>query len=356
MRQGFNWLFCLLLLSAPALAEEAPAPDPDQEIALPQEDGPGLYARGLDLLKGPQRDYKQAARCFNRAASLGHIQAYTQLGLICADGLGVPQNLQEAYRWYCLGAQLGDAQAQYLLGQCYAEGLGVEQDWPQARYFYEKAAAQNQTPAWTALGQIYAEGHDVRRDPREAFSLTKRAAEAGDAQAQYNLGLMYQDGAGVRRDRASAAAWFEKAALGGLTDAMNDLGVMYEKGDGLKADSAAALKWYRMAADADDAAGQYNLAALLDKTGQGSSQQILDLFRSAADQGFAPAQLSLGARYVLGTGVEADLVQAYAWFSLADAGGDVRAKACLEHLRENLSPEDRVLAVRLFKQRQALMN
>ena len=53
MRQSFNWLLCLLLFSAPALAEEMPAPSAaDEEIALPQEDGPSLYARGLELLNG----------------------------------------------------------------------------------------------------------------------------------------------------------------------------------------------------------------------------------------------------------------------------------------------------------------
>jgi len=42
-------------------------------------------------------------------------------------------------------------------------------------------------------------------------------------------------------------------------------------------------------------------------------------YRLAADQGYAIAQLHLGASYAIGEGVRQDNIAAYMWFSLAAA-------------------------------------
>ena len=61
--------------------------------------------------------------------------------------------------------------------------------------------------------------------------------------------------------------------------------MLYAGGRGVPQDDAEAVRWYRL----------------------------------AADQGYAIAQLHLGASYAIGEGVRQDNIAAYMWFSLAAA-------------------------------------
>ena len=55
-------------------------------------------------------------------------------------------------------AAQGDAQAQHNLGVLYAEGRGVPQDHVMARQWYEQAAAQGVAKAQNNLGMLYRDG------------------------------------------------------------------------------------------------------------------------------------------------------------------------------------------------------
>ena len=51
--------------------------------------------------------------------------AQSILGVMYANGRGVPQDYAEAVKWYRLAADQGDAEAQHNLGVMYASGEGV---------------------------------------------------------------------------------------------------------------------------------------------------------------------------------------------------------------------------------------
>jgi Sel1 repeat len=53
--------------------------------------------------------------------------------------------------------------------------------------------------------------------------------------------------------------------------------------------------------------------------------QAMQLFRKAADRGYAEAQYNVGLMYFRGQGMPEDDVQAYIWFNLAAAGGFAKA-------------------------------
>jgi TPR repeat protein len=57
----------------------------------------------------------------------------------------------------------------------------------------------------------------------------------------------------------------------------------------------------------------------------------------AAEQGLAEAQTNLGVMYYKGTGVPQDHVEAYAWWSVAAAGGDADAANNRVIVKESLS-------------------
>ena len=52
------------------------------------------------------------------------------------EGLGVPQDYNEAVKWYRLSAEQGDAFAQSNLGVMYANGQGVPQDYALAHMWF----------------------------------------------------------------------------------------------------------------------------------------------------------------------------------------------------------------------------
>ena len=57
-----------------------------------------------------------------------------------------------------------------------------------------------------------------------------------------------------------------------------------------------------------------------------ANQEIaLELFRLAANQGHAKAQVNLAAKYYHGEGVKEDIVMAYAWFTVAASLGNEHA-------------------------------
>jgi uncharacterized protein len=171
--------------------------------ANPFDDASAAYERG---------DYVQALKLFRQLADQGHQWAQRRLGLIYAEGKGVPRDYQEAVKWYRLAAGQGNVPAQYSLGLAYENGQGVPQDYQEAVKWYRLAAAQEDEWAQARLGSLYAEGKGVPQDYREAAKWYRLAAEQEYAPAQASLGLAYAKGQGVPQDLVRALMWFTLAA------------------------------------------------------------------------------------------------------------------------------------------------
>ena len=114
-------------------------------------------------------------------AEQGDVLYQTGLGAIYDDGIGIPQDYQQAYYWYRKAAIQGHARAQFLLGGMYADGRGISQDYQQARHWYEKAANQGDTEAQYALSKVYALGKGVSIDYPTAYMWINLAAAKNQA-------------------------------------------------------------------------------------------------------------------------------------------------------------------------------
>ena len=177
-------------------------------------------------------------------------------------------------------------------------------------------AAQNQ------LGVKYAQGEDgLTRDDTKAVEWYRKAANQGLPKAQTNLGDMYIYGrGGLSQSYLDALSWYLKASQQDWPDAQYRLGYMYEKGLGTDKDPAKALQLYRGAAEHGYAEAQ-NLLGILYATGTGGvtedDKQAVDWYQKAADQGFAKAEKNLGDMYFFGRGVDRDYKQALTWYGKA---------------------------------------
>ena len=103
----------------------------------------------------------------------------------------------------------------------------------------------------------------------DVFELYARSAELGNPIAQYNLAMMYSNGESVYVDYQQAVYWFRKSAGQLFAPAQYRLGELYyfAKG-GLDRNLDKAVELFKMAAKQKDADAQMNLAILYG-TGEG---------------------------------------------------------------------------------------
>ena len=93
-------------------------------------------------------------------------------------------NYERAYVEFRLLAEQGHAPAQYWLGVMYADGQGVPQDDVEAVKWYRSAGEQGYAPAQSALGVRYATGRGVPQDYVTAYAWTNIAAAHGHTNAR----------------------------------------------------------------------------------------------------------------------------------------------------------------------------
>ena len=125
----------LAVSSAPAVAAR-----PTRPAATPSQFdlGYAAFSRG---------DWPNALRLWRPLADRGDAAAQVSLGLMYANGQGVPQDYVTAAGWYRKAAEQGDATAQLSLGAMYADGRGVPQNNAAAAGWFRKAADQGDATA-----------------------------------------------------------------------------------------------------------------------------------------------------------------------------------------------------------------
>ena len=111
------------------------------------DDGVAAYAAG---------DYATARRRWFPQAEQGDAKAQYNLGVIYANGKGVPKNDSEAIKWYRKAAEQGHAGGQFGLGSGYFLGRGVPEDYVQAFMWLALAKAQGHEKAAKGLDVVNA--------------------------------------------------------------------------------------------------------------------------------------------------------------------------------------------------------
>ncbi|MGH8584589.1 MAG: tetratricopeptide repeat protein [Gammaproteobacteria bacterium] len=145
-------------------------------------------------------------------------------------------------------AEQGNVDAQFHLGLMYANGHGVPEDRQRAAEWFDKAVGKFDASAPFNIGVMYYEGKGVAKDRKIAAEWFYKAAELGDSEAQFNLALMYDRGDGIASNMDEAIKWYEQAALQGVTDAQVTLGDIYIEDRVAPVDRVKSFVWYYFAA------------------------------------------------------------------------------------------------------------
>jgi TPR repeat protein len=187
------------------------------------------------------RDYPKALQLFGSLAREGDARAQYKLGVMYLNGQAVPASDTEALRWFRKAidhkeafeaynrgdystalklygplADRGETTAEYVVGLMYANGQGVPQSYPEAMKWHKKVADRGEALAQFSVGVMYLKGLGVPQNSAEASRWFRKAADQGNAKAQFNLGAMYAKGDGVAHDDVNAALFLSLAAASGI--------------------------------------------------------------------------------------------------------------------------------------------
>ena len=193
---------------------------------------------------------------------------------------------------------------------------------------YCKTASGASRRALYQLGRAYA----ANRQIPEAIAAWRKAADKGSTSAMVELGVLYGTGSGVAQDEAQARKLFERAAEAGNARGVTNLAAL-SGGAGAAQDPARARALLAKAAETN-AEAQYQLGLMLaDGTGGAKDDAgARALFEKAAAQNHAGALERMGAFSQEGRGGPKDSDAAKAYYQRAAALGDEDAKKALKRI------------------------
>jgi TPR repeat protein len=177
------------------------------------------------------------------------------------------------------------------------------------------------------LGRAYAANQQLP----EAIAAYRKAADRGSTSAMVELGVLLATGSGVAKDEAQARKLFERAAEAGNARGVTNLAAL-SNGGGAPSDPVKARALLAKAAEANSAEAQYQLGLMLADGIGGPRDDVAAraVFEKAAAQGHAGALERMGAFAQSGRGGPEDAAAAKAYYEKAAALGNEDAKAALK--------------------------
>ena len=192
-------------------------------------------------------------------------------------------------------------------------------------------------------------------DKEEAIKWYTLAAADGSAEAQARLGAILAGPGRSELEFKKAVTLLEFASDQGsdygdyFRGFLQLYGSRYQKGNPMSARLIALSLQERKSVHGDRL-----LARIFDHGGAGGRdpKRAASLFRKATLAGDAESQAEMGIRYERSDGVERDLVEAFAWLSLAAPVRATGALRLLDQLRQQLSAEELHRSEQLAQERK----
>ena len=80
-----------------------------------------------------------------KASRLGEVKSSVNLGVMFAEGKGIPRDEKKAFEFYTLAAQQGDPLGMFNMSNALKNGCGVEKDDKRAVEYLQKASDSGQS-------------------------------------------------------------------------------------------------------------------------------------------------------------------------------------------------------------------
>lgn len=318
-----------------------------------------LYSKGISV----NRDQVKGQQYLKKAAAIGHTDSQLQWALLCLND----KNPKEAATWFKKAADKGNLSSIYYYGYLLFKGMGVTQNKAEGINYLKQASKRGLTAADNMLGPIYYEGNGTEKDIDLALKHLKKAATAKMGDSQFTLGQCYKNGEGVEKDYHLAVQWlaeayrhqkaddvkeliesgtdenfksyidglkklyvdkdfenatklFKKVEKAGIIDGLTMQALCLADANNPKKNERKAFKMLKEAASGS-AAAQYQLAKCYEE-GIGTEKNTdtaRDLILQAAEKGDGNALSTAGDLYFEGKGVAQDYVKAVQYYLQAEA-------------------------------------
>jgi uncharacterized protein len=193
-----------------------------------------------------------------------------------------------------------------------------------------KRASPGSRRALYELGRAYA----TNRQVTEAVGAYRKAADKGSSAAMVELGLLLANGSAGAKDETEARTLFARAAQAGNARGAANLAALSADGGG-SSDPAEARAMLAKAAETNSAEAEFQLGLMMANGLGGPKDDIAarGMFEKAAAQGHAGALDWMGNFAETGRGGPEDRSAAKGYYEKAAALGNDDAKAALERLK-----------------------
>ena len=173
-------------------------------------------------------DAIQKIRDFFRENKSGDPQKIISFFTFLLFGDGKPTASDDTFSTLRDNVEDKDVDAQYCLGFCYENGIGIPENKEEAAKWYREAAERGHADAQWRLGLYYGYCHNngiaIPGGELQIGRWFSKAAEQGHPGAQYCLGACYEKAVGVEQeDEEKAINWYRKAAEQGHKEAAEAL-------------------------------------------------------------------------------------------------------------------------------------
>lgn len=318
-----------------------------------------MYETGHVVARDQQTALRYLKRCLS-LADQSHLYDYYQavfMGVVDVD------QRQRVYAEVLDQAKTHkNVQAKMLLGSAHFHGWYLDKNETLGFRFWSEAAQAEYAPALALIAALYFEQYLVAKDPQKAFDLYHYAEQKqAGYMSKMGLGLCYLYGVGTTKDQAKAWQYIQEAAQKQwhfqvkteadlyiaiaefyaqniyplphhqrVVEYLNQaaeiqsaeahwrLSLLYNANDlGLTTDADLALQHLQQAVEYGHVKACTVWAKYLLEQQKDQIEYAIQLLQHAAAQQDAEAQYGLGRCYETGQGVEADLVKAAEYYTLA---------------------------------------
>ncbi len=153
-----------------------------EKIPIDQLPAAGRYLGDI-YMSQDKNNFEKAINVYRQAAEAGDLAAYSALGDMYFNGVGVGRNYKESLKYYSYAASQGYGPAQYALGIMYANGNGVSRNPVAAHAWLSWAVNQGYEPAGAALAELKSEMTltDLEKARQEFMRIQERVLGKGNS-------------------------------------------------------------------------------------------------------------------------------------------------------------------------------
>ncbi len=151
---------------------------------------PGIRSFFMMLILAAPLAHGDTIADLTAKAEAGEVAAQLELADTLAKGRGVEKDEKEAAKWYLKAAEQGNPEARLFMGSAYLRGRVFRRDGGEAAKWYLLAAEQGNAAAQCQIARMHMTGTGVPKDDVQAWKWADLASAQGNLAARNLLAIL----------------------------------------------------------------------------------------------------------------------------------------------------------------------